>query len=145
MRLKSLSDPTRLRRLALVMRFATLGLIVAMFLGTHLPNALPPGLATSDKTIHFWAYLSLSFFLITTCDLSVERLRPIHYFVIALACSLYGAIDEITQIPVGRTCDSVDWLFDVLGVVSGLLLFRVLRPLIHKIVLSIPMISRASQ
>lgn len=139
------SCPNQLRRFAAMARYATIGLLAVMFVGTHLPFAMNEGVAASDKTIHFWAYLSLSFFLLTSWELSIGRLQPIHYFAVWLGCTLYGAFDEITQIPVGRTCDGVDWLFDVLGIVAGLALFRIMRPLVYRLLTLIPVQPRPNQ
>lgn len=139
------NDSIQLRRAAALARFATIGLIVAMFVGTHVPNPVAVEITTSDKTIHFWAYLALSFSLLTSWELSSGRLQPIHFFLVWLACTVYGAIDEITQIPVGRTCDGVDWLFDVLGIVAGLSLFRILRPLIYRVAVLIPVAQRINE
>ncbi|MDZ4659946.1 MAG: VanZ family protein [Bythopirellula sp.] len=139
------NDSSQLRRAAALARFATIGLIIAMFVGTHVPNPVAVEITTSDKTIHFWAYLALSFSLLTSWELSSGRLQPIHFFLVWLACTVYGAIDEITQIPVGRTCDGVDWLFDVLGIVAGLSLFRILRPLIYRVAVLIPVAQRINE
>ncbi len=136
---------SQLLRLAAAARFATIGLLVVMFIGTHLPSSLNPGITTSDKIIHFWAYLALSFSLLTSWELSSGRLQPLHFFLVWLACTVYAALDEITQIPVGRTCDGVDWLFDVLGIVAGLSLFRILRPLIYRLAMLVPVSSRPNQ
>ena len=122
-----------LPRAAAVMRLLTMGLLIVMFVGTHIPSPVQTEISANDKAIHFWAYLSLSFFLLASWELSVGRLKPIHYFTVWLVCTLYGAFDEITQIPVGRTGDSMDWLFDVMGAVTGLLVFRLVRPLIYRV------------
>ena len=45
---------------------------------------------------------------------------------------LFGAIDELTQIPVpGRVGDRLDWLADSLGAASGVCLFLFLHTLWH--------------
>lgn len=36
---------------------------------------------------------------------------------------LYGALDELLQIPVGRSCEFGDWVADVLGASLGFTLF----------------------
>ncbi len=141
----TMMNSTPLPRAAAVMRVATMGLLVAMFIGTHIPSPLQTEISANDKMIHFWAYFSLSLFLLTSWELSIGRLKPIHYFTVWLVCTLYGAFDEITQIPVGRTCDSMDWLFDVMGIITGLIVFRLVRPLIYRVALLLPTPSRASQ
>ena len=123
---------SRLRIAAQFARYATAILLVAMFVGTHLPSQVAPGLTFSDKLIHFLAYMTLTMSLLTSWELSAGILQPQHYFIVWLSCTLYGAFDEITQIPVGRVCDGLDWLADVGGILVGLILYRLLRPLWYR-------------
>jgi VanZ family protein len=118
----------RLRVAAQIARYATAILLLAMFIGTHLPANLSPGFTVSDKLIHFLAFMILTMCLLTSWELSTGILQPQHYFAVWLFCTLYGAVDEITQIPVGRVCDGLDWLADVGGILVGLILYRLLRP-----------------
>jgi VanZ family protein len=126
------------RRVATYMRYVTIVLFVAMFVSTHTPATIHYGVAHGDKFVHLCAYLTLSFSMLASWELAKGPLLPINYFVVWLACTIYGAIDEITQIPVGRVCDGVDWLFDVMGVIAGLVLFRILRPLVYRLALLVP-------
>ena len=71
----------------------------------------------SDKLLHFGGYAVLTCCVLAGWELTIGMLEPKHYFAVWLAGTLYGAIDEITQIPVGRTCDMNDGLADVLGIV----------------------------
>ncbi|QEG33615.1 VanZ family protein [Bythopirellula goksoeyrii] len=125
----------RIQWAASLARRATFLCLVVMFIGTHLPGNAAPSVQYHDKLIHFLAYTTLTFGILASWELSTGPLLPIHYFVVWLAATLYAAIDEITQIPVGRTCDGLDWLCDVLGIVVGLTLFRCLRPLIYRFLL----------
>jgi VanZ family protein len=59
-------------------------------------------------------------------------LRPQHYFTVWLVCTLYGAFDEISQTPFGRSCDGLDWLADIVGIIAGLTLYRLVRPLVSR-------------
>jgi VanZ family protein len=43
--------------------------------------------------------------------------------------AILGAIDELTQIPVGRDCSFWDWTADISGAAAGLLLFVGVRRL----------------
>jgi len=43
-----------------------------------------------------------------------------------LVLATYGAVDELLQIPVGRTCDIADWVFDLLGGSLGVLTIAML-------------------
>jgi VanZ family protein len=138
-------NPNHFRRLAALARIATLTLFVALFLGTHLPvpETISNEVADHDKLLHYWAYLSLSLALLTSWELFIGRLQPVHYFVVFLVGALYGAFDEITQIPVGRTCELMDWVFDVAGFTTGLVLYRVLRPLLFRMVAWVPVAVRS--
>jgi hypothetical protein len=142
-----LSHPTqmtRIRRLAALARYATVGLLLAMFVGTHMPASTEVFLASSDKMLHFWAYSSLAMFLLVSGELTLGRLQPIHFFSVWLGCTIYGALDEITQIPVGRNCDIADWVYDVMGVVAALTVFRIVRPLVDRFAGLVPAFSRVS-
>ena len=134
--------PKQLSRVAMLAWIGTLSLLLAMFVGTHMPPALDSQVVYNDKLMHFWAYLALAFGFMTSCDLSLARLRPRHYFLVFVGCALYGAFDEITQIPVGRVADLQDWMFDIAGALAGVLLYRVLRPLVQRLVLLVPVAAR---
>jgi len=61
-----------------------------------------------------------------------------------LACAVYGVLDEVTQIPVGRSCDLYDWFADVIGIAVGILAFRYLRPLLYRVLFRTPQPSTAA-
>lgn len=124
--------PSRLRLAAQFARYATVLLLLAMFVGTHLPSRFTPGITYSDKVIHAMAFMSLTLCLLTSWELSAGILQPQHYFAVWLFCTLYGAFDEITQIPVGRSCDGLDWLADIGGILVGLILYRLVRPILSR-------------
>ncbi len=126
--------PSRRRLAAQIARYATGLLLLAMFVGTHVPGSISPAVPYSDKVIHALAFLSLTLSLLISWELSAGALRPQHYFFVWLFCTLYGAFDEITQIPVGRTCDGLDWLADLGGILTGLVLYRLLRPLLSRLI-----------
>jgi VanZ family protein len=123
---------SRLRLAALVARYASLLLLLAMFIGTHLPSSISLGISVSDKLIHATAFMSLTLMLLISWELSTGVLQPQHYFAVWLFCTLYGAFDEITQTPFGRTCDGLDWLADIAGILVGLTLYRFARPLVSR-------------
>ena len=93
----------RRQRFAPIARFATVLLMLGMFIATHIPpGTLPHHVSHIDKLLHCLVYLALTFSVLTSWELTVGQLRPQHYFTVWLVGTLYGAIDEITQIPVGR-------------------------------------------
>ncbi len=124
---------TRIRRLAMVMRALAVVMLVGMFLGTHLPTTGVHAISQLDKLFHFAAYLTLTLCLLASWELSRGTLQASHYFIVWLFGTLYGIFDEVTQIPVGRTCDGYDWLADVAGIVVGLILFRVASSLVSRL------------
>ena len=123
----------RIRRLAIVVRTLAVVVLVGIFLGTHLPMTGVPTVSQLDKLFHFGAYLTLTVCLLASWELSRGTLQASHYFMVWLFGTLYGIFDEVTQIPVGRTCDGYDWLADVAGIVVGLILFRVASSLVSRL------------
>ncbi len=123
------------RRIRFAATLARLGsglMLLAMFAGTHYPGDMQLSVSVSDKTMHFVAYMILTLSVLASWELSTGLLRPAHYFFVWLSGTIYGVFDELTQIPVGRTCSMADWLADVIGIVVGLTLFRLVRPLFNR-------------
>ena len=90
---------------------------IALFMGTHSPVppsevALPEG---SDKLIHFVAYFGLA------CLLGLFRGTQKWASSFAII-AVFAMIDELLQIPVGRSCDVADGLADWLGAAIGIVL-----------------------
>lgn len=120
--------------IARVARYGTVGLLLCLFIATHYPaHHIPHQVAAADKIVHCLAYFALAFSALVSWDLAIGPLQPKHYFTVWLAGTLYGAFDEITQIPVGRHGDIHDWVCDVLGIVIGLITFRLLRPTLSRL------------
>ena len=98
----------------------------ALFLATHLPaRSLVSVPSYNDKVVHFGGYLLLSILLASNLHshgLCVFRATT----WTVLATMLYGAFDELTQLPIpGRNGDINDWLADSCGAVVGATLFAV--------------------
>jgi VanZ family protein len=99
---------------------------LALFVATHLPTAmvpLPGGI--SDKMPHLVAYaiLAAAFALawrVTAGPLSWRQLFAAWILIVA-----YGAIDELSQTPVGRDANLRDWLADATGAAIGLAIFQI--------------------
>jgi VanZ family protein len=88
---------------------------------THLPRLGPiPEIPGKDKTLHFLAY-AVAAGLMLLAYAGRYRVRTVGLIVIGLLA--LGAIDEITQPYVNRSCDMFDWLADGAGVfcVTGLM------------------------
>jgi VanZ family protein len=100
---------------------------LAIFVGTHIPR-VPQGLKLpgGDKGQHLVAYAGLAFLIAFRQSfgnsLGWKRAAAV-FFVVAL----YGAFDEVSQIPVGRDADVYDWFADLAGAVIGLTLLAALK------------------
>ena len=118
-------------------RVASLCLVgywLVLFTGTHLPRiSLPnvPG-ASNDKILHVVAFAGLSFLLCWAIPTKLnDRFRNVR--LAALAAVFYGAFDELTQIPVGRTADWKDLIADVIGAGVGIIAYCILREILWKL------------
>jgi VanZ family protein len=85
----------------------------------------------SDKSLHFLAYLVLTFLL----WFSIKPQQKVNWgkftvWIILVGLTAYGAIDEVIQSFVGRTCDIFDISANLSGIIFGLLLltFLTFRP-----------------
>ena len=117
----------RLARIARRARTLALFYFVVLFAATHVPAPPSSVVSVNDKLLHFGGYAVLTICVLVCWELTIGYLEPKHYFAVWLVGILYGAVDEITQVPVRRTCDVNDWIADVLGVVCGLLVYRLAR------------------
>jgi len=106
------------------------GYWIALFVATHLPPTTPflPGPAI-DKLVHALVYAVLAGLLATAWELAAGVLALRHLCWAWVVVAMYGALDEITQIPVGRECSFWDWSADAIGAVVGLALFVGIRRL----------------
>ena len=101
-----------------------------IFVLSHIPIAnIPPWViqaATSDKALHYLAYLVLVFLLwfAISPDSKVNWRRQIVWWVLS-AVIWYGALDEWLQGYVGRNPDIMDFLADLAGALTGLILLSI--------------------
>jgi VanZ family protein len=81
----------------------------------------------SDKSLHFLAYLVLTFLLWFAIS-PVEKVnwRRATAWLILVVVVWYGVVDELLQGWVVRSCDGRDLLADFVGVLAGLILFSFL-------------------
>ena len=107
----------------------------ALFYATHMP--IPQGMlpGNSDKFIHFVAYCGLGTLLMGL----VATRGPIKWpgvIICWLILATYGVFDELTQLLVSRNADVRDWLYDISGAATGLLVVASLvwcvRPKLHE-------------
>lgn len=100
-----------------------------LMIGTHVPSSANGSPLIWDKLLHFAAYAGLASLLALVVksryDMNLSR-----YTAIFLIAGVYGAIDELAQLPIpGRNADFRDWLANLLGAVSGLIFFRLVAML----------------
>lgn len=120
-------------KLATISKYSLAAFWLVLVTATHVPlmAELPP-IETSDKVLHASAYLILAFLLASAWELNAGRLNARHLTVAWLAVIVWAAIDEITQIPVGRDADFWDWLADASGAAVGIVLFVVVRRMMER-------------
>src|SRR6185295_18305194 len=92
-----------------------------------------------DKVFHFTSYAGLAFLLATlgAAVWSGTRGKPwarlVRYLAVLPAVALYGIVDEMTQPAVGRTADPLDWVTDIAGATTGLLVFLAFRTVVKRL------------
>lgn len=97
----------------------------AIFISSHIPiPELVYKAQVSDKRLHFLVYLILVFLLwfVVSPDKKVNWRKTTAWWVLFVVV-WYGAIDELLQVYVGRICDVTDFLADLTGAITGLILF----------------------
>lgn len=93
------------------------------FIATHLPRIPQSIKPVSDKTLHSVSFTILAGLLSWVLHNRVTGIVR-HGAIVIVIIALYGAVDELLQIPVGRHCDFYDWIADMVGGVFGLILFH---------------------
>jgi VanZ family protein len=121
-------------KLAVNKRWLVVALVlwwVAMFTATHIPGPNLPSTGVSDKTEHYLAYGILGFLL---CSVLLNRNICWHRSAVytIVICTIYGAIDETTQPYFNRAMDFYDWVADVVGAISGVVIRSILHLVFRK-------------
>ena len=105
---------------------ALLGYWCMRFTATHIPIETPKLPQNSDKLVHIVMYGGLSCLL--SGWLTARGRRGLRVLAVVLAVTaVYGVVDELLQIPVGRHADVNDWLADCAGSLLGLTAMIALR------------------
>ncbi|MBK6915336.1 MAG: VanZ family protein [Ignavibacteriales bacterium] len=102
---------------------------IILISATSIPADSVPTTGVSDKIEHFLAYFILTILLASTLIMQnkFSNLKK-HYLLSTLIIGIvYGAIDELHQLIVpGRSCELLDWLSDVGGVMLGIIFVKAL-------------------
>jgi len=99
------------------------GYWIAIFTLTHIP--IPDVVykaRVSDKTLHFIAYLILTFLLWAAVSLDKINWRKRTIWWVISVLIAYAALDECLQEYIGRSMDIADFFADITGVAAGLIL-----------------------
>lgn len=120
---------------AVVRRWVFLGYWALMFVGTHIPRIGDfgsggfLGIRHFDKVVHgcmYAGWMVLAWWLLCTRKVPPTRAAAAGLFV---AVAAYGAFDELTQSLVGRETSVGDYIADLIGAGTALvLLWRWRRP-----------------
>ncbi len=100
---------------------------LALVAGTHwpyTPEAIDIG--PSDKALHLTAFFGLALLACFNWSLRRPFGWPARIVVVAVL-AMYGAVDELTQTPVGRDANLYDWAADCIGILAGVGLFVAVR------------------
>jgi len=94
-----------------------------LFILAHIPMPQYVRKAgVSDKSLHFLAYLVLTFLLWFSVKPNEKiQWRKSAVWWIFIIVTGYGAVDELVQSVVGRTCDAIDIAANIIGILTGLL------------------------
>ncbi len=101
----------------------------AVFILTHIPvPQLVRQADVSDRSLHFLAYLILTFLLWLAFNPEKQvKWRQIRTWYAFLVIAGYGAIDELLQnFVAGRSCDVIDFCYNLAGALIGLILLSIL-------------------
>lgn len=103
---------------------------VALSVATHLPptviGAVQQTVRWNDKLFHGLAFAILAFLLAWAVPTNSARRSRNVLMATAIAAS-YAGVDELTQIPVGRTADWADLAADLFGILIGIVVYVAMR------------------
>ncbi|MEX0704492.1 MAG: VanZ family protein [Planctomycetales bacterium] len=92
---------------------------IALVVGTHIPlQRVPAPGGQWDKLQHFLAYAGLATLLAAWLALYRGGTRRTFLWAFAIVAG-FGLLDELTQIPFGRSCEFLDMLADWIGAAVG--------------------------
>lgn len=110
-----------------VRRYLLALLWISLAILTHIPVPQSvQGMGVSDKVAHVIGYFPLGL-LLPLCRTSSwsRQSQPLNWGASLLILTGYGILDELLQIPVGRTASVLDWVADMIGILLGMLVAHV--------------------
>ncbi len=127
--MKGHSRPRRTgRRILLAISVA---IWIMAFVATHIPGSAFPRPLPSDKLLHFVGYLVLGGLLLATA--AAYDTRPARRAIlVACALVLYASVDEFTQTFVNRNAALTDWIADVAGAITAVIVLEIIFALIAR-------------
>lgn len=106
---------------------ALAGYWTLLFISTHMPaQGIMQRVRANDKVLHVLAFSGLAFLIAWAIPTNKNRLSQ-NVVIAAAVGVIYGGIDELLQIPVGRTADWYDFAADCFGILVGLIAYTSLR------------------
>lgn len=98
----------------------------AIFILSHIPMTRLPRVGVSDKTLHYFAYMVLIFLLwfAISPNKKVNWRKPAVWWVLFVVV-WYGVMDEWLQSYVGRNADVKDFIADLVGALTSLILLTI--------------------
>jgi VanZ family protein len=98
-----------------------------LFISTHIPvHHLMAKIGTNDKVLHAIAFAGLAFLIAWAIPTNLVFLS--RNVLLAGVCGVaYAGVDELLQIPVGRTADWMDFQADCIGISIGLAVYTAIR------------------
>ena len=114
-------------RIAIV---ALAGYWLLLFIATHIPpNPVMSYVRLNDKLVHACAFSGLAFLVAWAVPTNKSKLNQ-NIAIAAMISVVYAGIDELLQIPVGRTADWLDFAADCAGICIGLTVYWIARALV---------------
>ena len=102
---------------------------IILFLSIISTPTINPGRLANiphiDKIVHFILYAGLSFILLLDFNnLKIKKSKNLNIFVPIIIAVIYGGLIELIQILIpGRSGELLDFVFDIGGALTGMLIF----------------------
>ncbi len=112
-----------------------------MFVATHIPAAKLPRFEIygRDVTLHFSSFFILAIlYWLARYRWQKPDIRKRSFYIAMIVFAVYAALDEISQSFVSRNCSIIDWLSDMSGSLTALILLILVRRSIYWLIIYWP-------